>query len=321
MTTGHNGLEDPDPADASDTESFYSATSTVKRRRKITGRHRRHSDALITGSKETGLPPHTERLATRTYSPCSSRPSSRSNTMPRPNIPSRSSSMTGHRRVNRPNLASIHWQSCQLFSSLDTMVASSRAFQPLPTSSNSRPSTRHASISSSTPSSQSSSFPSPVFENPGLRTQSTISSFSSFNSPATSPRPSTQLHSRYNSVISWTSDATRRAEYQKIDKAYSGVRGFMKKVLPERCQNRSRRNFYCHECDSGSVRRFRISLSDDDDDSRSTYSFHANGRDMLSEKQNETRIESVERRKMKKKPSWMCFAGWWSWWRLTRFAN
>jgi len=62
--------------------------------------------------------------------------------------------------------------------------------------------------------------------------------------------------------ISWTSDATRRAEYEKIDRAHSGLRGFLNRVLPQRWSRAhgARRNFFTGECDGDSVRRFRLDV-------------------------------------------------------------
>ncbi|PYI28272.1 hypothetical protein BP00DRAFT_459597 [Aspergillus indologenus CBS 114.80] len=66
-------------------------------------------------------------------------------------------------------------------------------------------------------------------------------------------------------VIDWTSPSTRRREYEKIDKASSGMRGFWRRVAPKWCQSRARRMPFFEEKDGkgnyeGSVRRFRMDL-------------------------------------------------------------
>jgi hypothetical protein len=89
-----------------------------------------------------------------------------------------------------------------------------------------------------------------------------------FQSPSSSKRPS--LHEPH--TLSWTSDTTRRLEYAKIDRAYSGVRGFCRKVLPSVCFRDGRRNFWDRKeeeegdddaaSDADSVRRYRLTLSE-----------------------------------------------------------
>lgn len=70
----------------------------------------------------------------------------------------------------------------------------------------------------------------------------------------------------FNSVISWTSDATRRDEYAKIDRANSGLRGFFRKLMPRPFLSRnSRRDFFTGKCDGDSVRRFRMDVADDEE--------------------------------------------------------
>ena len=74
-------------------------------------------------------------------------------------------------------------------------------------------------------------------------------------------------------VLSWTSAESRRLEYEKIDRSYSGFRGLWKRVMPRWCHGRhSRRAFFDGKSsDAGSVRRYRMALDDDDaeDDDRS----------------------------------------------------
>jgi hypothetical protein len=69
--------------------------------------------------------------------------------------------------------------------------------------------------------------------------------------------------------LSWTSDATRRREYAKIDAAYSGIRGFCRRILPGGCFRNGRRNFWGtlegrdDGSDADSVRRYRLRLDGD----------------------------------------------------------
>ncbi|EXJ88569.1 hypothetical protein A1O1_05499 [Capronia coronata CBS 617.96] len=86
--------------------------------------------------------------------------------------------------------------------------------------------------------------------------------------------PSTHQHSRqdpqFDVVMSWTSDATRRSEYAKIDRAHSGFHGLFRRLLPRSLCRNARRGFFTGDCDGDSVRRFRIGVSDEvEDDDRS----------------------------------------------------
>ncbi|KAF9885286.1 hypothetical protein FE257_013084 [Aspergillus nanangensis] len=70
-------------------------------------------------------------------------------------------------------------------------------------------------------------------------------------------------------VIDWTSPSTRRREYEKIDRASTGVRGFWRRVAPRWCQfGHSRVPFFEEGKDGkanyeGSVRRIRMDLPDE----------------------------------------------------------
>jgi len=65
-------------------------------------------------------------------------------------------------------------------------------------------------------------------------------------------------------IIHWNSVETRRKEYQSIDKANKGVRGFFKKLFPIFGTKASGSRFYDEKegSDAGSVRRFRLDLPD-----------------------------------------------------------
>lgn len=67
--------------------------------------------------------------------------------------------------------------------------------------------------------------------------------------------------------MEWTSPESRRAEYEKIDRAGRGVRGLWRRVAPRWCQTREARTPFFEEgntCREGSVRRFRMDLPDEE---------------------------------------------------------
>lgn len=67
---------------------------------------------------------------------------------------------------------------------------------------------------------------------------------------------------KLNATMHWTSPSTRRRDYERIDKANSGIRGFFRRVVP-RCVSGPQEKFYeKDQSDAGSVRRYRL---DDDD--------------------------------------------------------
>jgi hypothetical protein len=100
-------------------------------------------------------------------------------------------------------------------------------------------------------------------------------------------RPSTAMH--------WTSPCTRRREYERIDRANSGVRGFLNKVMP-RCVSGPQEKFYeKDQSDAGSVRRYRL---DDDDDNTPDEKELARSQTHTVKKPSATRT---------KKKKWICF--------------
>ncbi|MCJ1416160.1 hypothetical protein MMC32_002495 [Xylographa parallela] len=67
-------------------------------------------------------------------------------------------------------------------------------------------------------------------------------------------------------IIDWTAPATRRREYEKIDRASRGVRGLWRKVTPRWCRSSSRTSFFDgDEDDARSVRRYRLDISEEND--------------------------------------------------------
>lgn len=72
-------------------------------------------------------------------------------------------------------------------------------------------------------------------------------------------------------TIDWTLPTTRRREYEKIEASSRGIRGIWRRLAPKRCQRNSRLAFYDgdphkleDDSDAGSVRRYRVSLDDDE---------------------------------------------------------
>ncbi|KAH7349137.1 hypothetical protein BKA66DRAFT_476956 [Pyrenochaeta sp. MPI-SDFR-AT-0127] len=79
-----------------------------------------------------------------------------------------------------------------------------------------------------------------------------------------------------NTPMHWTSPCTRQREYERIDKANSGVRGFMRKFTP-RCVSAPQEKFYEKDkSDAGSVRRYRLDDVDHHMDEKETSRVHAN---------------------------------------------
>ena len=69
-------------------------------------------------------------------------------------------------------------------------------------------------------------------------------------------------------VIDWTTPSTRRREYEKIDRASSGVRGLWRRVAPRWCRSNEARMPFFEVKDGkanyeGSVRRFRMDIPEE----------------------------------------------------------
>jgi len=138
----------------------------------------------------------------------------------------------------------------------------------------------------------------------------------------TAPPQKSQQRPQFNTVISWTSNATRRTEYEKIDRAQRGTRGFIRRVWPQCMRKKDgRRAFFNGECDGDSVRRFRMDVSDDDSDEEAEIR-HQVDDDVFDDKhalqheyietaerlgkRGESRKERDTKTKKTKKP-WSCF--------------
>lgn len=126
-----------------------------------------------------------------------------------------------------------------------------------------------------------------LFQNPSLHTKSglpspEISQAGHFDFPSSSPRLSADERTtatsydqpkqseetittaeRPSTTMHWTSPCTRKREYERIDRANSGIRGLMNKVMP-RCVSGPPEKFYeKDQSDAGSVRRYRIDNEED----------------------------------------------------------
>jgi hypothetical protein len=103
-----------------------------------------------------------------------------------------------------------------------------------------------------------------------------------------------------DTTMHWLSPSTRKTQYEKIDRANTGLRGMFRKVVPRCVSGPPTQTFYEHDnSDAGSVRRFRMDVSDDDEaDEKNTAALRMQRRKLerLSSQKPETR-----------KKLWGCF--------------
>jgi len=213
--------------DVSDTESFHSTPSRTQKKPSPT-RRRTTGDPNV-GNIENVLP----QARAGTW-PRSIRSVSHQQPHQRPAVPNRQSSRFSSSSQQRPDLRTLHRESCQLFSSMDAAIIDSG----------------YSSIHRS-----------------GSSRVASTASFQQLATPAETPPRCSATVSRppLSTVISWKSDDARRIEYLKIDGAHSGLRGLCKKILPKCCRSRrSWRGFFEGKCDGDSVRRMRMPFSDDE---------------------------------------------------------
>jgi hypothetical protein len=70
-----------------------------------------------------------------------------------------------------------------------------------------------------------------------------------------------------NTTMHWMSPGTRKRQYENIDKANSGLRGFVSKIVPRCVSGPPPPKFYEKDkSDAGSVRRYRVSDEADEED-------------------------------------------------------
>jgi len=103
-----------------------------------------------------------------------------------------------------------------------------------------------------------------------------------------------------DTTMHWMSPCTRKTQYEKIDRANTGLRGFFRKVVPRCVSGPPTQTFYENDkSDAGSVRRFRMDVSDDDEaDEKSTAALR-----MQRRKLERTSTQKPET----KKKLWGCF--------------
>ena len=192
-------------------------------------------------------------------------PSRRSWRRSRISIPERTSSLSRRPRKTRerprsrrPDSISIHNQSCKLFSSIDELMLLNRETPPPRYSeATSRPKTCQHSELHRYEASEKVPMQTPnVSGTPALRYYSVPASR---RDSGYSEGQVNEARPAYNTVMSWTSDETRRREYEKIDRAHTGWRGFVNQIVP-RSWKHGRRNFFHEADDDDSIRRFRMSL-------------------------------------------------------------
>lgn len=70
-----------------------------------------------------------------------------------------------------------------------------------------------------------------------------------------------------DTTMHWMSPSTRKSQYEKIDRANTGFRGLVRRFTPRCVSGHGPQRFYEEEkSDVGSVRRYRMDVSDDEDD-------------------------------------------------------
>ncbi|KAF2853955.1 hypothetical protein T440DRAFT_294588 [Plenodomus tracheiphilus IPT5] len=72
-----------------------------------------------------------------------------------------------------------------------------------------------------------------------------------------------------NTTMHWTSPCSRKREYERIDRANSGLRGLFRKALPRSISGPQEKFYEKDQSDASSVRRYRLGDNDVDDDDNS----------------------------------------------------
>ncbi|PYH95751.1 hypothetical protein BO71DRAFT_197174 [Aspergillus ellipticus CBS 707.79] len=250
-------------------------------------------DSGLEASKNTSpssSPSHDRRISKRKRTTSPPSPSSKtseqlrsSSRNPRRPALSRHSSLQSHHRTattasftplsdqtaRREDLIALHRESCRLFQDDGLSSPSPRISRPASSNSPRTPSRPLRSPSSiSSPSGPRPQLSISTYRDPGSRDDYPrpplrASTFSAVDSACDSPTYPTVT------VIDWTSPSTRRREYEKIDRASSGVRGFWRRVAPRWCQFGDNRTPFFEEGKDGkgnhegSVRRFRMDIPEE----------------------------------------------------------
>jgi len=95
-------------------------------------------------------------------------------------------------------------------------------------------------------------------------------------------------------IIDWKTPASRRREYEKIDRSTRGLRGLWRRVIPSWLRGGNQIRFYeGKDDDAGSVRRYRLDLPEEEDEK---------GDGRAGEREVRPRLFTA-------KTSWSCFNG------------
>lgn len=197
-----------------------------------------------------------------------SRPGSRRSSFqsPRRNVPNTAivpvSSSPLSPQEKRETLLALHRESCRLFEDSQPERSTIQKNDP-------RRYTHHKSQSSTDKESSSlfasSHLTSPFDSNHAPEAPHFLASRDRANTMPTI-NPSTSSVQAPPTVMEWTSADTRRREYEKIDRASSGLRGLWRRVAPRCFKPRDARTPFFEEGKperAGSVRRFRMDIPDE----------------------------------------------------------
>ena len=79
------------------------------------------------------------------------------------------------------------------------------------------------------------------------------------------PQPTYSNHVQAT-TIDWTLPSTRQRQYSEIESSYRGIRGLLRRLTPSFCQKKGNElGFYSEkDSDAGTVRRYRLSLGDEE---------------------------------------------------------
>lgn len=222
------------------TASPPSPSSTTSQHLRSTSRSTRRS--APPGSRPGSLHSHRRAVTTSSLTPSS---------QPSPSDP----------ETRRQHLLALHRESCRLFQPNSLTRETERSAPSPSTSANATHNTRTPPRTVRTYSDLSTPPLSPILNSlpttTAPRPHRTCSAFTQDSIPPSA------------TIIDWTSPSTRRREYQKIDRASSGVRGLWRRVAPRWARfGGDRTPFFEQGKDGkgnyeGSVRRFRMDLPDE----------------------------------------------------------
>ncbi|KAF9733230.1 hypothetical protein PMIN03_004399 [Paraphaeosphaeria minitans] len=143
------------------------------------------------------------------------------------------------------DVLALHFRSCSLFQN----------------------STHQPSLPSPTMSAYGPSVDAEIGATPGSQPQA---SMRESGSPVLDEKTGATADVGEDTTMHWMSPSTRKIQYEKIDRASTGVRGLFHRIMP-RCVSGpgSQRFFEEEKSDAGSVRRYRMDLSGEEEDLKS----------------------------------------------------